>query len=85
MSLADWIGSVGVGLLLLAYVLDVLDWLADDSPWFYALNLVGASMASTAAYMIVFWPFVLLEGTWAAVSAWALWRQLSGNSMRRKS
>ena len=63
MSLADWIGSVGVGLLLLAYVLDVLDWLADDSPWFYALNLVGASMASTAAYMIVFWPFVLLEGT----------------------
>lgn len=77
MSGADWIGSIGVGLLLIAYVLDVVDWLEDDSPWFYGLNLVGASMASTAAYLIAFWPFVILEGTWAGVSALALWHRLS--------
>ena len=76
MTGADWIGSIGGGLVLLAYVLDVLDLLADDSPWFYGLNLVGASMATTASYLIPFWPFVVLEGTWAMVSAWALWRRL---------
>jgi hypothetical protein len=76
MNLADWVGSIGVGLLLIAYVLDVTDRLEDDSPWFFALNLVGATLASTAAYMIRYWPFVLLEGTWALVSAIALLRRL---------
>lgn len=81
MSLIDWIGSIGVGLLLLAYVLDVCDCLEDNSPWFFGLNLIGASMASTAAYLIPFWPFVILEGTWAAVSAWALWRRINRKAM----
>ena len=72
MSVSEWVGSIGVGLLLLAYVLDVTDQLADDSPWFFGLNMIGASMASSAAFMIKFWPFVILEGVWALVSAGAL-------------
>ena len=76
MSGSDWIATVGVSLLLIAYVLDVIDWLADDSPWCFALNMVGAALACTSAWMIRFWPFVVLEGIWALVSAVALVRRL---------
>jgi hypothetical protein len=75
MSVPDWIATIGVSLLLLAYVLDVTDTLADDSPWFFALNAIGAAMACYAALLIRFWPFVVLEGIWAAVSVVALLRR----------
>jgi len=29
---------------------------------------VGAGLATTSAYLIQSWPFVILEGTWALVS-----------------
>jgi hypothetical protein len=70
---SDLIATVGVSLLLLAYVLDVTDKLEDDSPWFFGLNAVGAGLACASAVMISFYPFVVLEGIWALVSivAWA--------------
>ncbi len=77
MSASDWIATVGVSLLLIAYVADVQDWLADDSPWFFGLNAVGAGIAAGAALMIKFWPFVVLEGIWCVVSAVALVRRLN--------
>jgi hypothetical protein len=75
MEIHDWLGTIGVGLLLLAYVLDLLDWLRDDSLSYLLLNLVGATMACSAAAMIGFMPFVILEGTWALVSGVALLRR----------
>jgi hypothetical protein len=76
MSVSDWIATAGVSLLLLAYLLDVQDWLEDDSPWFFGLNAVGAGLACASAWMIRFWPFVVLEGIWALVSVAALIRRL---------
>ena len=76
MSAADVLGTVGISLLLLAYVLDVTDKLSDDDPRFFALNFVGASLAAVASDLLPFWPFVVLEGTWAIVSAIALVRSL---------
>jgi hypothetical protein len=76
MKPSDWIATIGVSLLLLAYVLDVTDTLADDSPWFFGLNMVGAALACVSAVMISFYPFVVLEGIWAAVSAVALANRL---------
>lgn len=76
MSTSEWVGTFGVSLLLIAYVLDVLDWLADDSPWFFGLNTIGAALACASAYMISFWPFVVLEGIWAVVSLVAWVRRL---------
>jgi hypothetical protein len=76
MTPSEWVGTIGVSLLLLAYVLDVSDKLDDDSPWFFGLNAVGAALAGFSAYMIKFWPFVVLEGIWAVVSVVALIKRL---------
>ena len=73
---SEWVATFGVSLLLLAYLLDITEKIADDSPSFFALNMIGAGMASGAAWMIPFWPFVVLEGVWSLVSAIALCKRL---------
>ena len=75
-SASEWVATFGVSLLLLAYLLDITDKIADDSPSFFSLNMIGAGMASGAALMIPFWPFVVLEGVWCLVSAIALLKRL---------
>ena len=80
----DLIATVGVSLLLLAYVLDVTDKLEDDSPWFFGLNAVGAGLACASAVMISFYPFVVLEGIWALVSVAALVRRLQNGPKAAK-
>lgn len=74
MSVDDWIGSVGVFLLLLAYFLNLIGAVATESRAYQALNGVGATIAAYASFRIGFLPFVVLEGTWAVVSAIALLR-----------
>ena len=68
MTFAELIGSAGVALLLLAYLLDLTNRLPNGTPISLAINSLGAGLASTSAYLIQFWPFVILEGTWALVS-----------------
>jgi hypothetical protein len=75
MSLANWLGTIGVSLLLLAYLLDINDWTPDDSPLYLGLNAVGAGLACASAVLIPFIPFVVLEGIWCLVSVWALLRK----------
>jgi hypothetical protein len=70
------IGSVGVALLLLAFVLNLLKVLRADGPPYSLLNFVGAGLAGYASYLIDFMPFVVLEGTWALVAAASLGRSL---------
>ncbi len=84
MTSSEWVATFGVSLLLLAYLLDITDKIEDDSPWFFGLNMVGAGLASGAALMIPFWPFVVLEGVWSLVSAIALLKRLK-NGARKKS
>ncbi len=84
MTSSEWVATLGVSLLLLAYLLDITDKIEDDSPWFFGLNMVGAGLASGAALMIPFWPFVVLEGVWCLVSAVALLKRLK-NGARKKS
>lgn len=68
MTTTDWIGSAGVFLILLAYFCNTFRWLSSRSRLFFALNTIGASMACLASFLIGYWPFVVLEGTWALVS-----------------
>lgn len=80
MTSSEWVATFGVSLLLLAYLLDITDKLDDDSPWFFGLNVLGAGLASGAALMIPFWPFVILEGVWCLVSAFALVKRLKNGA-----
>ncbi len=77
MTLVDWIGSLGVFLILLAYFLNVISKLDSKHLTFILLNLVGASLACLASYLINYLPFVILEGVWALVSGYALYDYFS--------
>jgi hypothetical protein len=72
------IGSLGVALLLLAFLLNLARVLTTESYPYTALNFAGASLAGFASYLIGFMPFVVLEGTWATVAAVALARRMLG-------
>ena len=76
MSPETAIGSLGVALLLLAFLLNLVRVLSTESYPYTALNLAGASLAGYASYLIGFVPFVILEGTWAVVAAVALARRI---------
>lgn len=68
MNTSDIIGTVGVGLILLAYFLNIFSLIKKDGYLFYTLNIFGGAIACFSSYLIRFWPFVILEGTWAIIS-----------------
>ena len=68
MTGSDWIGTVGVFLILIAYFFSTFRWMSSHSKIFFALNTIGATMTCYASYLIHYWPFAVLEGTWTIVS-----------------
>ncbi|MBP6557109.1 MAG: hypothetical protein KA213_02015 [Flavobacterium sp.] len=77
MNTNDIIGTIGVGLILLAYFLNIFSLIKKDGVLFYVMNIIGASIACFASVLIGFWPFIILEGTWAIVSVIALLKSFS--------
>ena len=80
MELSTAIGSIGVGLLLLAFVLNLAKLLKADSVPYLGLNLIGAILACLSSWMIDFMPFVLLELVWGAATLVALVRVLAASA-----
>jgi hypothetical protein len=78
MDVADVIGSVGVALILVGFVLNLAGVLGRDAIAYLLLNLAGAALACASSVLIGFVPFVVLEGVWALVA-------LGGLVMRRAS
>ncbi|NNT70948.1 hypothetical protein HKT18_01850 [Flavobacterium sp. IMCC34852] len=76
MNTNDLIGTIGVGLILLAYFLNIFSWIKKEGVLFYVMNIVGASIACFASILISFWPFIILEGTWAIVSVIGLMKSI---------
>ena len=74
MTLSDFIGTIGVGMLLVAFVLNQRRAISEHSRPFLAMNLVGALMCGYSAWLVRFMPFVVLETVWAMVAAWGLAR-----------
>ena len=68
MTYNDIIGTIGVGLILLAYFCHTFGWINGKSKLFFLLNIIGAGLACYASWLINYWPFVILEGTWLLVS-----------------
>ena len=75
MEFNDLIGTIGVGLILLAYFLSTFKILSSTSTLFFLLNIVGAGLACYASWLIKYWPFVILEGVWCLVSLIGLMRR----------
>ncbi len=72
MSLSTIIGSLGVALLLVAFLLNLFRCLPQESRVYILLNIVGAGLSCWASVLIPYWPFVMLEGIWCGVAIVAL-------------
>ena len=76
MTYNDIIGSIGVALILFAYFLNTERLIQVNGKLFYVMNIIGAALACYASYLINYWPFVILEGTWVLVSIYGLMRAM---------
>jgi len=77
MTFADWTGSLGVFMILMAFALNITGRLSQGQLSYILLNLIGASLACAASLLINYLPFVILEGVWALVSGYALFKYYS--------
>jgi uncharacterized membrane protein YjjP (DUF1212 family) len=68
MNLTDWLGFVGVFLILLAYFLNSFGLVTTKNLTFILFNLIGSILACLASVLLNYIPFILLEGIWALVS-----------------
>lgn len=74
MTLIDWIGFLGVGQILIAYVLNIMGKMETNHLLFILLNLFGAALACLASILMNYIPFIILEGVWTFASFIALIR-----------
>lgn len=72
MTYNDWMGTIGVGLVLLAYFLNTMKWVPENGTLFFILNVIGGGLSCYAAVLIDFVPFIVLEAIWTIVSIWGL-------------
>ena len=77
MTYNDWIGTIGVGLVLLAYFFNTMKMIPENGKFFFVLNVIGGALSCYAAVLINFLPFVILETIWTFVSFYGL-----GKTMR---
>jgi len=72
MKTSDIIASVGVIILLIAFLLNLFKKMESESKLYALLNFVGAGLCGYSSYLISFYPFVILEGIWAFVALLSL-------------
>lgn len=76
MEYNDIIGTAGVGLILMAYFLSTAKLMESNGKSYYVMNVIGAALACYASFLIIYWPFVILEGTWTLVSIYGLMKAM---------
>lgn len=74
MTPSDFIGTIGVGTLLIAFVLNQRRMISEHSRPFLAMNMIGALLCGYSAWLVRFMPFVVLETVWALFAVWGLLR-----------
>ena len=74
MTSTDWIGFIGVSILLAAYFLNLTNKIKKDGSTYLLLNIVGAAIACFASILLHYLPFIILEGSWTLVSVYVLYK-----------
>ena len=80
MKVSDIIASIGVIILLIAFLLNLYKKLPAESKTYSMLNFIGAGICCFASWMVSFYPFVILEGVWAFVALVSLFKVPRGTS-----
>mgnify|MGYP003626015849 CR=1 FL=1 len=73
MTTTDWVGFIGVTILLVAFFLNLNDTIKKESIIYLSLNFIGAGIACFASLLLHYLPFIILEGSWTLVSAYGLY------------
>jgi len=85
MNITDIIGTTGVLLILIAYLLLITHKLSRDNLIYLSMNAMGASLACIASALLNYWPFIILEAAWTVVSLSAIVKiRLSSSSPQKK-
>lgn len=69
MNSTDWIGFIGVTILLVAFFLNLNNTIKKEGLIYLFLNFIGAGIACFASVLLDYLPFIILEGSWTLVSA----------------
>ena len=80
MKAPDILASVGVIILLIAFLLNLYKKMPAQSTSYKAMNFIGAGICCFSSYLIRFYPFVVLEGVWAFVAFLSLFNVPRGTS-----
>lgn len=80
MKISDILASIGVIVLLTAFLLNLYGKLPARSNIYKLLNLVGAGICCFSSWLISFYPFVVLEAAWAFVALLSLFNVPRGTS-----
>ena len=72
LTFSDWIGFVGVALLLMAFLLQLTGRITKEGLAYILMNITGAGLAGMASFLIHYIPFVVLEAVWTLISIIAL-------------
>lgn len=75
MKTSDIIAFIGVITLLVAFLLNLYNKLPVTSRVYGLLNFGGAAVCCFAAWLVHFYPFVILEGAWAAFGLLSLFQK----------
>ena len=63
MTTTDWVGFIGVTILLIAFFLNLNDTLKKEGLTYLFLNFIGAGIACFASVLLNYLPFIILEGS----------------------
>jgi hypothetical protein len=80
MKVSDIIASIGVIILLIAFLLNLNKRLSANSRAYTLMNFIGAGLCCYASWMVRFYPFIILEGVWAFVALVSLFKVSRGTS-----
>ncbi len=84
MKVSDVLASIGVIILLIAFLLNLYKKLPVQNKYYGLLNFVGAAICCFSSFLIRFYPFVVLEGVWAFVALLSLFNVPRGTSVSNK-
>jgi len=78
MKTSDIIASLGVIILLIAFLLNLYKKIEANSRLYCFMNFAGAALCGFSSYLISFYPFVVLESIWAGFALVSLFKVSRG-------
>lgn len=79
MTSGDWIGSLGVAILLIAFILILSNKISKNGMLYLVMNFIGSGLAAIASYLIDYTPFIILEVSWMLASVFGMWQNYKAN------